>query len=84
MTIRKKDIQLPPGVQTIGLSEYEAAKVWGVSPTQFAKIDDSIKPRARRLGERKLYSRVELEAKFHELPFWDEDQSGGEHAWSVN
>jgi hypothetical protein len=83
MTISKKDIQLSPGVRTIGLSEYEAAKVWGISPTQFAKIDGALKPRARRLGDRKVYSRIELEAKFHELPFWDDDVCPGDE-WSVN
>ena len=69
----------------MGLSEIEAARLYGLSPTAFADLDPKYKPRPRRAGERKLYPRVELEAMFLELPFWDEDGDGytDDGEWSV-
>jgi hypothetical protein len=85
VTTRKKDIQLPHGVRAIGLSPQQAAIFWGISPNHFAQIEREQKdllPKARRLGNRKLYSEIELEQKFHELPFWDD--SGNDDEWAVN
>jgi hypothetical protein len=82
LTIKKNNIVLPPGIATVGISETELARVWGISPTQLSELDQSYKPRARRVGKRKLYSYVEAQAKFHELPFWDEQDSNDE--WRVS
>lgn len=71
MTTRKQDIILPPGVATVGLSEQELARVWGISPTQLADLDPKLKPLARRVGGRKLYSYIEAMQRFHELPLWN-------------
>jgi hypothetical protein len=85
MTISKKAIQLPTGIPPIGVSESEAAKAWGISPSAFIKLDSNLKPRARRLGERKVYVWVELQEDFMKLPFWDEGEEGGkDDEWSVN
>ncbi len=67
----------------MGLSEIEAAKVYGLSPSAFACLDAKFKPRARRAGERKLYSRIEVEEMFHRLPLWDESETPGDE-WSIN
>jgi hypothetical protein len=82
MTIKKKEIALPPGVITLGLTEQELARNWGVSPTQLAELDPKYKPQPRRIGGRKVYSRIEAEVKFHELPFWDESAHSDDE-WSV-
>ena len=89
MTRSKKEIQLPQGTQAIGLSEEQFARSWGISPSQIRelrRLNPDLLPRARRAGTRKLYSRTEAEEKFHQLPFWDEDESdgGAEDEWSVN
>ena len=89
MTRSKKNIQLPQGVQAIGLTEEQFARSWGLSPSQIAelrRVNPDLLPRARRAGKRKLYSRIEAEEKFHQLPFWDEAESdgGAEDEWSVN
>lgn len=89
MTTRKKDISLPPGVQAMGLSEIEAARFYGLSPTAFAALDSRYKPRPRRAGDRKIFVRTELESSIMELPYWDEGsgpgkgQNGGDE-WSVD
>jgi hypothetical protein len=73
MTKRKSDIQLPNGMKAIGVSQEQAAISWGISPSQFAGLERDMIPRPRRAGNRKVYSVAELEQKFLELPFWDED-----------
>jgi hypothetical protein len=86
MTTKMKDIELPLGVVPIGLSELEAAKMWGISPNLFAKLEkkpNSPVPRARRILGSKRFSRVELEARFHDLPYWNEDpESDEDDEWS--
>jgi hypothetical protein len=77
MTTSKSEIGLPPGVQAMGLSEEEAARFYGVSPSTFATLDRALKPRARRVGNCKRYSRAEAEEAFHRLPFWEPDHDGG-------
>jgi hypothetical protein len=85
MTISKKTIQLPTGIPPIGVSESEAAKAWGISPSAFIKLDPKLKPRARRLGERKVYSWIELQDEFMKLPLWDDgDEKDTEDEWSAN
>jgi hypothetical protein len=86
VTTKKKDIQLPQGVRAIGLSPQQAAIFWGISPNHFTQIErerSNLLPKARRLGNRKLYSESELEQKFHELPFWDEDGDDSDE-WAVD
>jgi hypothetical protein len=82
MTAKKKEIILPEGVHTMGLSEQEAAKVYGLSPSAFSALDPRFKPRARRAGDRKLFSRIETEEMFHRLPFWDEGSLSD--SWSID
>ena len=89
MTIAKKDICLPDGVQAVGLTENQVACLWGISPSQFAELkrkNPELLPRARRAGSRKVYSRIESEETFHKLPFWDEDEGAADldDEWSVN
>ena len=89
MTIAKKDICLPDGVQTVGLTEDQVARLWGISPSQFAELkrkNPELLPRARRAGSRKVYSRIESEETFHKLPFWDEDEGAADpdDEWGVN
>jgi hypothetical protein len=88
MTIAKKDIALPTGVQTVGLSEDQVACLWGISPSQFAELKrktPELLPRARRIGSRKVYSRIESEETFHKLPFWDDEKEGGaDDEWGVD
>lgn len=74
MTQKKSDIHLPEGVAQLGLTEAEVAKMWGVSPNQFARLPAHLKPVARRLGQRKLFSRIESEQMFHQQPEWVEDE----------
>lgn len=70
----------------MGLSEAEAARVYGLSQSAFAALDPKYKPRPRRAGDRKLYSRIELEASFMELPYWDEGEGGrtDDDEWSMD
>lgn len=70
LTIKKDDIELPSNLM-MGLSEYEAARAWGLSPNQWAKLPPHMKPRPRRIGGRKIYIRVELEQLILQAPFWD-------------
>ncbi|MBX7132909.1 MAG: hypothetical protein K1X67_09560 [Fimbriimonadaceae bacterium] len=83
MTTAKKNIALPQGAFVLGLSEAEIARAYGISQNQFAKLDRRFKPRARRAGNRKLYSAIEAERLFHELPFWDEedDNNSPDNEW---
>jgi hypothetical protein len=86
MTIRKKEVVLPIGVQAIGLSEQQAAAYWGITPSLFARLEreqNHCFPRPRKAGDRKLYSRIELEEKFHQLPYWDDDGDCNDD-WGVN
>ncbi len=88
MTIAKKNIFLPTGVQTVGLSEDQVACLWGISPSQFADLkrkNPELLPRARRIGSRKVYSRMESEEIFHKLPFWDDEKDAGtDDEWGVD
>ena len=88
MTRSKSDIHLPQGVQAIGLTEEQVARSWGISPTQFAELrrkNPELFPRARRAGNRKLYSRIETEEKFHQLPLWEDDEIDADtDEWSVD
>jgi hypothetical protein len=87
MTSKKRDIQLPQGVKAIGLSPQQAASVWGISPNHFTQIEreqQHLLPRARRVGNRKLYSESELKQKFHELPFWDDEDRDNGDEWGVD
>jgi hypothetical protein len=91
MTIAKKDILLPPGVQAVGLTEEQVARLWGISPAQFAELrrhKPDLVPKARRIGGRKVYSYNESVEKFHQLPWWDDDESGvdadTDDEWGVN
>ncbi|WP_243369190.1 hypothetical protein [Microvirga solisilvae] len=86
MSKSKKDIQLPHGVQAIGLSEEQVARNWGISPNLFAKLrreSPHLFPKPRRLNNRKVYSRIEAEEKFHQLPMWEDDDSNADE-WSVD
>jgi hypothetical protein len=86
MTRRKKEVELPQGACAIGLTQEQAAGVWGISPTLFARLEkenSDLIPPARRVGNRKLYSRVELEQKFHALPYWDEPENDDDE-WRVS
>jgi predicted DNA-binding transcriptional regulator AlpA len=88
MTIAKKDILLPTGVQAVGLSEDQVAHLWGISPSQFAELkrnNPELLPRPRRLGNRKVYSWIESVETFHNLPFWDDDGAAGlDNEWGVD
>ena len=89
MTIAKKDISLPDGVQAVGLTENQVACLWGISPSQFAELkrkNPELLPRARRAGSRKVYSRIESEETFHKLPYWNEDEgaAASDDEWDVN
>jgi hypothetical protein len=89
MTRKKIEILLPEGVLAIGLSEEQVAKSWGVSPDQFRSLraeHPEVVPKARRLGNRKVYSRIEIEDAFHRLPHWDEDRPMGarHNGWAMD
>jgi hypothetical protein len=83
---KKNSIQLPEGIQVIGLSQEQAARCWGVSPNHFTTLEKmtGLVPRARRAGDRKLYSWIELQEGFHKLPFWNDEGDDPEDEWRVN
>jgi hypothetical protein len=87
MTISKKNVQLPEGIPPIGVSEAEAAKLWGISHSAFSKLDAEIKPKARRLCGRKVFAYIELQNDFLKLPLWDDNEgtnTDDDDGWSVN
>jgi predicted DNA-binding transcriptional regulator AlpA len=63
----------------LGLSREIAARFIGVSATTFdVMVKDGRMPVARRIGARKLWSRVELESAFDALP---KDEDAGINPW---
>jgi len=63
----------------LGLSREIAARFIGVSATTFdVMVKDGRMPVARRIGARKLWSRVELENAFDALP---KDEDAGINPW---
>lgn len=63
----------------LGLSREIAAKFIGVSSTTFdVMVKDGRMPAPRRIGARKLWSRVELESAFDALP---KDEDAGINPW---
>lgn len=63
----------------LGLSREIAARFIGVSATTFdVMVKDGRMPVARRIGARKLWSRVELESAFDALP---KDVDAGINPW---
>lgn len=68
----------------LGLSRETAARFVGVSPTTFdSMVKAGTMPSPRRVGDRKLWDRRELEAAFDDLPKdgesasnpWDDDEA---------
>jgi hypothetical protein len=65
---------LPHSLPPRGLSRVEAAAYLGISPTFFDQlVADRLMPRAKRLGRRCLWDRIQLDAAFTALPNDDEE-----------
>lgn len=66
---------IPPHVR-LGLSRPEAAEYVGISPSTFdAMVADGRMPNPKAIGARRVWSRVEIERAFAELPETGQDKA---------
>jgi hypothetical protein len=73
---------LPHNLPPRGLSRVEAAAYLGISPTFFDQlVADRLMPRAKRLGRRCLWDRIQLDAAFTALPN-DGEENRTDDVWA--